>query len=475
MTGVPPLLIDGRLVAASRSFDVVNPSTGAVFAAAPDCSTAQLDDAMAAAARAFPAWRADGAARVAVLRALADRVEAAAGDIAPLLTREQGKPLPQAVGEIEVAARWIRYYADLDLPDETIQDDDVARVEVRRRPVGPVAALTPWNAPLALAAWKLGPALRAGCTVVLKPSPFTPLSTLALAEALRDAVPPGVVNVVSGRDPLGARLVDHPLVRKVTFTGSVPTGKLVARAAADDLKRVTLELGGNDPAIVLDDADIAEVAPRIFAAAFANNGQICDAVKRVYVPEHLAADMVEALAEQAKAATVGDGFDEGVTLGPLATEPQLGRVRELVAGALASGARAAAGGRALSGPGYFYEPTILCDLTDGLPIVDEEQFGPALPVIAYRDVADAVERANRTHFGLGASVWSADPERAAAVADQLDAGTTWVNAHLAVGPHQPFGGHRWSGLGVEGGPWGLHAFTEIHVRYVPRPQVVPHG
>jgi acyl-CoA reductase-like NAD-dependent aldehyde dehydrogenase len=469
MTTGPGMLIDGELVSGPQVFDVVNPSTGATFATAPDCSPAQLDAAMDAAARAFPAWAGDDGARVETLRAIADLIDGAADALASLLTSEQGKPLPQAVAEVGVASRWIRYYAGLDLPVETIEDGGAATVEVRRRAVGPVAALTPWNAPLALAAWKLGPALRAGCTVVLKPSPFTPLSTLLLGEVVREVVPQGVVNVVAGRDPLGARVVDHAVPRKVTFTGSVPTGKLVARSAVSDLKRVTLELGGNDPAIVLDDADVSEIAPRIFAGAFANNGQICNAIKRVYVPERLAADLVAALADQARAAKVGDGFVDGVTLGPLATASQFARLSELVDDALAAGARAAAGGHRIPGPGYFYEPTILYDLSDGVRIVDEEQFGPAVPVVTYRDLHDAVARANDTRFGLGASVWSADPERAAGVADRLHAGTTWVNTHLAVGPHQPFGGIRWSGLGVEGGPWGLHAFTELHVAHRVRP------
>jgi len=326
-----------------------------------------------------------------------------------------------------------------------------------------VAAITPWNFPLTLAFWKIAPALLAGNTMVLKPSPFTPLSTLKVGELLRDVFPPGVLNIVSGGDELGAWMTTHPVPRKISFTGSIETGKKVALSAAPDLKRVTLELGGNDPAIVLDDADPATVASAVFAGAFNNNGQVCSAIKRVYVPESMYDEVVEGLAAHAKAIKVGDGTEPDSKLGPINNEPQYERVKELVADALANGARAVTGGHAMDRPGYFFEPTILAGLSDGTRIVDEEQFGPALPVISYRDLGDAIDRANATHFGLSGSVWSADEERAAGVAAQLECGTAWVNTHLALSPEQPFGGFKWSGLGVENGPWGLAEFTEFQV------------
>jgi acyl-CoA reductase-like NAD-dependent aldehyde dehydrogenase len=270
-----------------------------------------------------------------------------------------------------------------------------------------------------------------------------------------------VLNVVSGGDDLGAWMTAHAVPRKVSFTGSIETGKKVAVSAAPDLKRVTLELGGNDPAIVLDDVDPTAVADGLFGGAFANNGQVCSAIKRVYVPERIYDDVVEALAARARAVPVGEGTDPTVKLGPVNNQPQFERVKELVADALAHGARAAAGGKAMERPGYFFEPTILAGLSDGVRIVDEEQFGPALPVISYRDVDDAVERANATHFGLSGSVWGVDEERAAEVAGRLECGTAWVNVHIALSPHQPFGGFKWSGIGVENGPWGLAGFTEI--------------
>ncbi|MEU5882576.1 aldehyde dehydrogenase family protein [Spirillospora sp. NPDC047279] len=462
MTGFT-MTIDGQSVEAPGTFDVINPATGDVADQAPDAAREQLDQAMAAAAAAFPAWRADEQARRKALQAAADLLFAKSEEIGRILTLEQGKPLADATMEVVGAGVWIKYFADLELPREVIQDDDAAFVEVIRRPMGVVAAITPWNYPLLLAIWKLAPALLAGNTMVLKPSPFTPLSSLKLGEVLRDVLPPGVFNVVTGGDDLGAWMTGHETPRKISFTGSVATGKRVAAAAAPDLKRVTLELGGNDPAILLDDADPAAVADKLFGAAFMNNGQVCSAIKRVYVPESLYGDVVDALAAKANAARVGNGLEEGVQLGPINNRPQYERVSELVADAIAKGARAAAGGKAIDGPGYFFEPTILADVSDGARIVDEEQFGPALPIVRYSDLDEALARANGTHFGLSGSVWSADAERAGEVASRLECGTAWVNTHLALAPHQPFGGFKWSGVGVENGPWGLYGFTEIQV------------
>ena len=459
------MTIGGDTVPAEESFGVINPANGEVFAHAPDCSATQLDAAFDAAAKAQRDWRSDEAFRRETLLKMADLLLASSADLAPVLTAEQGKPLGDANIEVFAAAIWCQYFANLDIPPQVIQDDDEARVEVVRRPVGVVAAITPWNFPLTLAFWKIAPALLAGNTLVLKPSPFTPLTTLKVGEILRAVVPPGVVNVVSGGDELGAWMTGHPVPRKVSFTGSIETGKKVALSAAPDLKRVTLELGGNDPAIVLDDADPEVVSKAIFAGAFNNNGQVCSAIKRVYVPESLYDGVVEGLAAQASAIKVGDGTEADSKLGPINNEPQFERVKELVGDALSHGAQAATGGHPIDRPGYFFEPTILTGLSDGTRIVDEEQFGPALPVISYRDVDDVVERANATHFGLSGSVWGTDTERAADIAGQLECGTAWVNTHLALAPQQPFGGFKWSGVGVENGPWGLAEFSEMQVVY----------
>jgi acyl-CoA reductase-like NAD-dependent aldehyde dehydrogenase len=462
------LTIGGEAESAVSSFDVTNPATGRVLASAPDCSRKQLDAAYCAADAAYREWRTDEAARRDALRAGADALIAATDEIAPILTAEQGKPLPEAKAEVVAFATWFRYYAELQTPREIVRDDEKALVEVIRRPLGVVAAITPWNYPLTLAAWKLAPALLAGNTVVLKPSPYTPISTLKVGEILRTVFPPGVLNVVSGGDLLGAWMTEHPLTRKVSFTGSVETGKRVAAAAAPDLKRLTLELGGNDPAIVLEDADPTAIAKKVFWGAFTNNGQVCSAIKRVYVHESIHDELVEALADQARNVRVGDGATERTQLGPINNRHQFDRVSELVADALNGGATAVAGGRPRDGDGFFYEPTILAGLSDGVRIVDEEQFGPALPIVRYRDLDDAIDRANGTHFGLAASVWSSDPDRAASVAERIECGTAWINGHLALAPYQPFGGAKWSGVGVENGPWGYHAFTEIQVLHRPK-------
>jgi len=463
-----PMTVGGKDVHTVDTFGVCNPATGRVFAQAPDCSPAQLDEAVQAAADAFPLWRDDIGARRGALLAAAARIEESAQELATLLTMEQGKPLADAHFEVMVTAMTLRGTAALDLPREVIRDDDEERIEVLHQPMGVVAAITPWNVPLIQAAMKFAPALLAGNTVVLKPSPFTPLSSLALGVVLRDALPPGVLNVVSGQDPLGAQLAAHPTVRKVSFTGSVAAGKHVAASAAPDLKRITLELGGNDAGILLDDFDLDVHADKLFWGAFVNCGQICAALKRLYVPRARYTEVVDALADRARSVEVGDGMLPDVRMGPLATAPQFARVQELVSDALAGGAIAAAGGRRLDGDGYFFAPTILRDLEDGVRVVDEEQFGPVLPVIPYDDIDDAVARANRTHFGLDGSVWSADPERAAAVAARLECGTSWVNTHAMPAPGVPFSGHKWSGLGVAGGLAGLLSYTETKVLHVVR-------
>ena len=457
------MTIDGKAEAAKGTFGVINPATEDVFARPPECTREQLDAAMESAQSAYKAWSKDEAKRRQTLLDIAAAIQARGQEIAPLLTQEQGKPVDKAMQEVFGAAIWFQYTSSLQIPIETIQDDATRRIEIRRRPLGVVAAITPWNFPLMLAVWKIAPALLAGNTVVIKPSPYTPLTTLKLGEILRSVVPPGVVNVVSGGNELGGWMTSHPIPRKISFTGSVATGKKVNVSAAPDLKRVTLELGGNDAAILLADIDVKATAQKVFWGAFENSGQICSAIKRVYVPEKLYGSVVEELAAIAKTVKVGNGLEAGVQLGPLNNKMQFDRVTELVDDARKHGARVVTGGKRIGPKGYFYEPTIVADISDGTRLVDEEQFGPALPVIPYRTVEDAVERANATHYGLSGSVWSADPEKAAEVARQLECGSAWVNQHLAIAPNLPFGGAKWSGIGVENGPWGLLGFTEIQV------------
>ncbi|MFE7550901.1 aldehyde dehydrogenase family protein [Streptomyces gardneri] len=457
--------IPGRRAA---RFPVVDPATGETFDEAPDQQPGELDDVVARSRRAWQGWRTDPTARTAALRGAADAVETAGDDLARLLTREQGKPLAESYAEVARTAARLRYYADLAPRTRRIDDGRPVHSEVRWRPLGPVAAIVPWNFPLQLAAAKFAPALAAGNTVVLKPSPFTPLATRLLGSVLATVLPEDVLTVVTGREPLGARLASHPGIRHVTFTGSVPTGRAVAGAAGASLARVTLELGGNDAAVLLDDVDVDRIADRLFWAAFRNCGQVCMAVKRVYVPAGLHAEVVEALAQRAKSVVVGPGLDPETRLGPVNNAPQLARVEQVTEQALADGARAASGGHRLDGPGYFFAPTILTDVPPGSPVVTEEQFGPVLPVLPYRSLDEAVDAANSTGFGLGGSVWGTDLDRAEEVAERLECGTAWINHHAELSLAQPFAGVKDSGVGVAGGPWGLYGNLRPFV--VHRPQ-----
>ncbi|WP_345628919.1 aldehyde dehydrogenase family protein [Streptomyces thinghirensis] len=452
---------------------VVDPATGEAFDEAPDRRPDELDALVNRAQAAWRGWRADPGARGTALLAAADAVEAAAADLAPLLTREQGKPLTESYAEVARTAARLRYFAELDAGPQPITDGRPVRSELRWRPLGPVAAIVPWNFPLQLASAKFAPALAAGNTMLLKPSPFTPLATRLLGSVLSGVLPEGVLTIVTGREPLGARLASHPGIRHVSFTGSTATGRAVAASAAASLARVTLELGGNDAAILLDDVDVEASADRLFWAAFRNCGQVCMAVKRVYAPARLHARVVEALADRAKTAVVGPGLDPHSRLGPVSNAPQLARVEYYTARALADGARAAAGGHRLDRPGYFFSPTILADVPADSPVVTQEQFGPVLPVLSYGTLDEAVEAANGTGFGLGGSVWGTDLDLAATVADRLECGTAWINHHAELSLAQPFAGVGESGVGVAGGPWGLYGNLSPFV--VHRPEAASRG
>jgi acyl-CoA reductase-like NAD-dependent aldehyde dehydrogenase len=457
------MTIAGRTVQTPEQDDVINPAKGEPFATCPRGTKQHVEEAVAAAADAYRTWKRDEAKRREVLNACAAAIQGRAQEIATLLSKEQGKPLGAAMGETFGAAMWFQYYANLAIEPEVLQDDGEKIVKVVRKPLGVVAAITPWNFPVILLAWKLAPAWLAGNTVVAKPSPYTPLSSLLLADVLKDVVPPGVLNVLSGGNDLGAALATHPSVRKISFTGSVATGKKIMGYAVDDLKRVTLELGGNDPAIVLDDVDPAAVADGLFWGAFQNSGQVCTAIKRLYVHEKVYEPILAALVERARSVKVGDGLDPESQLGPINNKMQLERVVGLVADATKAGGRIEAGGARPAGSGYFFPPTIVSNVGPGVRLVDEEQFGTALPILRYSRVEDAIEQANRTHFGLGGSVWTSNLERGMELVQELESGSGWVNHHMDITPFAPFGGSKWSGIGYENGRWGFEAFTELQV------------
>ena len=460
----PLLTIDGLTHGSDRRLPVVDPSTAEPFVEVPAASLAQLDQAVAAANSAFPAWRATPLARrQEIVSGFRDLVTAHLDELALLVSTEQGKPVANARGEINASLRQVDFFTTVTLDPEVIRDDESARVEVRRAPVGVVGAITVWNYPILTAMFKIVPALVAGNVVIVKPSPFTPVATLRLGELLQELLPPGVVQVVAGGDELGAALTGHAGVHKISFTGSVETGKRVMAAAAGTLKRVTLELGGNDAGIVLDDADPAAIGADLFWAGLSNSGQVCAALKRLYVPESLFDAVCESVAAEAATVVVGPGRQDGVTAGPVQNKPQLDRVRGLTEDAVARGGEAYFRGEVPDGPGYWFPTTLVRGVAEGVPLVDEEPFGPVLPLLPYRDLDDAVARANDTAYGLGASVWSPDLDRAAAVAERLDAGSVWVNQHPVVSATVPFGGAKQSGIGVEGSLHGLHAYTDIKV------------
>jgi acyl-CoA reductase-like NAD-dependent aldehyde dehydrogenase len=384
--------------------------------------------------------------------------------LAQLLTREQGKPIGQARDEIGRAATQSEGMAAIRIGVETLADDGQRRIELHYRPLGVVGIITPWNAPINLAAGPITAALYTGNTAVLKPSPFTPLTTLKLGELLRDVFPPGVLNVVAGGDELGQWMSEHPHIDRISFTGSVATGKRVMASAAGTLKRVTLELGGNDAAIVLDDVDPKVVAKKLYFAAFVNSGQVCMAVKRIYAHESVYDALCSALADEARSARVGDGLDPQSQMGPIQNRKQYERVVELLADTRRTGARILAGGEVPAGGGYFVTPTIVANIAEDSRLVQEEQFGPIVPVLKFTDEDDAVRRANDTRFGLAGSVWSRDPERAAAIAARLEVGTAWVNQHRATSATVPFGGAKESGMGRQ--------YSELGLKENMEPQVV---
>ncbi len=457
------LLIGGGLEAGARSTDVIDPATEEAVASCPRASEEQLDRAVAAAREAFPDWsRRPIAERRAVLERVAAVVSEHAAELGRLLTREQGKPLRDAIGEAHGLAAFTRHFAAEELPVEVLDDGEKRRVEVHHRPLGVVAAIVPWNFPLVLLGFKLGPALIAGNTLVVKPAPTTPLSTLRVGELLRDVVPPGVVNVLADDGDLGPRISAHPDIQKVSFTGSTETGSKVMAGAAGSLKRLTLELGGNDAGLVLGDVDPKQVAPKILESAFRNCGQVCIALKRVYAHEDVYDELCEELAAGAKALRQGAGLDEDTQIGPLQNRRQFEKVKAMLEEARKRG-KVIAGGSVSDGPGYFIEPTVVRDIDETARVVGEEQFGPLLPVLRFADAEEALERINRCDQGLGGSVWSRDEAKALELASRLEAGTVWINQHAALDPGIPFGGAKQSGMGVELGRRGLEEFTQLQV------------
>lgn len=459
------MLVNGRLVRAQGApLEVINPATEEVIAWAPDTADDQLEEAVAAASRAFDKWRTVPLAeRRRVVRSMGGAVREHADELAALLTSEQGKPLLAACKEVDSVAVWCDWLAECEYPEEEIREDGAHRLRTRNVPLGVVAAIVPWNFPLALAIRKIGPALLTGNTVVVKPSPFTPLTTLRFGEIVQDIVPRGVVNIVSGGDSLGPRLTSHPGINKIAFTGSTATGRKVMEAAAQRLVRVTLELGGNDAAVILPDVDLDNAADALFEACFRNSGQVCLATKRVYVHEDIYDQFAEKFVSVAVGARVGSGMDERVTLGPIQNLVQYRKVVQLIQDCERSRLKFLLKGEIPEGPGYFVHPTILDNPPESSAVVTDEAFGPVVPLLRFRDIDDVVERVNNSEYGLGGSVWGGDLEAAERVAERIDSGIVWVNESQRLLPSFPLAGHKASGIGTENGVEGLLAYTQPQV------------
>jgi aldehyde dehydrogenase (NAD+) len=466
------MTIGGHAISGATSFDVLNPATGQVIGSAPNCTPEQLDAAVAAARKAFPAWSATPIekrreALLAIAGVLGGNVE----ELKRLLTSEQGKPHEGAMGDVLGGAYWCQATSTLEIPERVVEESAERHGVTRHVPIGVVGAIAPWNFPIILAMFKVAPALLAGNTVVLKPSPFTPLTTLRMGELLRGVLPDGVLNIVTGGDSLGPWMTSHPGIDKISFTGSSATGRKVMASAAETLKRVTLELGGNDAAIVLPDVDVAEVAEKLFWAAFGNSGQICIATKRMYVHKDIYEPLKTAIVDYAKTVKMGDGAEQGTQLGPINNKLQYERVLDLIADSKAKGYKFLMGGDVSPAPGYFVPITIIDNPPEDSRIVQEEQFGPVLPLLSFDTLEEAIDRANASPYGLGASIWTADEAKALDISSRIAAGTVWINETQHLSPLGAFGGHKQSGLGSEGALEGLLEYTNTQTVYVKKPAV----
>lgn len=473
MTATYALSIDGKNVTTTKSFDVFNPATKELIGKAPIASDDQVRAAITAAKNAQPSWAAKSDdERKAILMQVAKVLEDNTPYLAEWITKEQGKPMsgPGSMFEMQACVGWTQVPASLDLPVEVVFEDETRKDELHRKPLGVVGAIAPWNWPLMIAIWQIIPSLRAGNTVVLKPSEYTTLGTLEMVRIINEVLPAGVLNTIAGGGDVGAQLVASDQIDKIMFTGSTATAKRIIETSGPNMSRLTLECGGNDPAIILPGTDIASKIGDLFWGAFINMGQTCACAKRLYVHENDYDQVVAALDEISGQMPMGNGMQEGIVLGPVQNQMQFDKVRELVDDAAANGAHVIRGGQPMGEDSLFYPITLVGNIDNGSRLVDEEQFGPVLPIIKYKTVEEAIQKANDTPTGLGASVWADDLDNASEVAAQIESGTVWVNQHGTIHPMVPFGGIKSSGYGVEFGVEGLKSVTRplvVSVKKVP--------
>ena len=454
---------NGNLVDSQNHFEVKNPATEELLGHAPISSKKEVDKAIAAAKAAQPAWAAKSdEERKDIIMKISEVLTEHTEYLAKWITAEQGKAMagPGSMFEMQACVGWTQVPASLDLPVDVVFEDETRRDEMHRTPIGVVGAIAPWNWPLMIAIWQIIPSLRAGNTVVLKPSEYTPIGTLEMVRLMNTVLPAGVLNTISGDGKVGSMLVESKDVDKIMFTGSERTARRIIEASKGNMARLTLECGGNDPAIVLPGTDMESKGGDLFWGAFINQGQTCACAKRLYVQEDDYEKVIKVLDGVSGQMAMGNGMDEGVLLGPIQNKMQFDKVNELVEDAKSNGAKIIRGGSPKGGAGYFYPITLVADIDNGSRLVDEEQFGPVLPIIKYKTVEEAIQKANDTRTGLGASVWSDDLDEASKVAQQIESGTVWINQHGAIHPMVPFGGIKDSGYGVEFGIEGLKAVTQ---------------
>ncbi|RAK96032.1 aldehyde dehydrogenase family protein [Aspergillus ibericus CBS 121593] len=449
-------VIDNELILTAQTRHGINPATGQPNPEVPLSTAEDLDRAVAAATRAFRNWsRTSFDDRRAAVHAFADRVEANKEALAALLTREQGKPLNQATTEVAMALQWARGLSSLTLPETILEETEDLQVIQRYTPIGVCAAIVPWNYPLLLAVGKMVAAVYTGNTVIVKPSPYTPYCDLKLAELAIQCFPPGVVQALSGDDDLGPMITEHPGIHKISFTGSTATGRRVMASCAKSLKKLTLELGGNDPAIICEDVDLDVVVPKVAILCFLCCSQICMMIKRLYVHEKIYDEFRDKLVQIVQALKMGDGAEPDVFFGPVQNRMQFDKATDLLDDITSNGLNAIASHVVPNSSGFFITPTIVDNPPDTSRVVREEPFAPILPILKWSDEADVLTRANDTEYGLGASVWSRDLQRARRLADQLEAGSVFINTHFECAPFAPFGGYKMSGMGTELGVNGL--------------------
>lgn len=440
-----------------------NPSTGVAFAQVRLGSEAELHQSIESAKKALPNWQRDLETRRRLLELCANDIGSNSEELAALIVGEQGKPIAEAREEVSYARSLFHEYATMELPDRLLGKTDHSQAFLRYQPIGIVGLLTPWNFPIATAAVKLAPALLMGNAVVFKPSERAPSAPMKLAMILAKRLPKGILSAFAGKDELGDAMACHPDIGKISVTGSIETGRRAMASASSNLKRLTLELGGNDPAIVLPDADPETVAKSIVSSAFRNAGQVCNSIKRLYVHRSIEDELCHRLRQEIENLKVGCGMDPSTDIGPLTLLSSLSRLDRLVKDALQNGGKLHCGGKRINRPGFFFEPTLISNLTNGMPLVDEEQFGPILPIISYSNYDHAIEMANRSPYGLSASVWTSNTNLGIEISHRLKCGRVGVNGHKRGDISAPFGGFKQSGIGRELGEWGLCGMAEMQV------------